>query len=447
MIKEREQWTSRMGFIIAAAGSAIGLGNIWGFPFLVGTHGGAAFVAIYLVVVVLMGYPLKVTEFAMGRETQKGPVGAFKALAPGAPWWVVGGMSVLVAFVIMGFYSIIGGWALTYITKSITGFVPGMDFGAIFGALLANPTALIVGHAVFMVLTAVIVLGGVVKGIQRWVGYMMPALFILLLILILRGITLPGAGAGFAFYLMPDFSAITAKAVLAAIGQAFFSLSLAMGIMVTYGSYVSKKEILADSAGWTVFLDTGIAFLAGFAIFPAVFALGFDPAGGGGLAFVVLPAVFAAMPFAGSFFAFLFFLLLSVAALTSSVSLTEVVIAWAMDEKGWDRRTAAPAVVVAIFILGIPVALGYNIWSGVMPLGMSLFSFYFFLTFTFALPLGGLLTAIFAGYVWTARKAQAAINEPPGRINIGEWYGFLLKYVIPIVVAIVWVMGLVEQFS
>lgn len=447
MIKQREQWTSRKGFIIAAAGSAIGLGNIWGFPFLVGTHGGAAFVIIYLVIVVFMGYPLKVTEFAIGRETQKGPVGAFRALAPKAPWWVVGGLSVLVAFVIMGFYSIIGGWALTYITKSITGFVPGMDFGGIFAELMANPIALIVGHAVFMVLTVAIILGGVVKGIQRWVGYLMPALFILLLILIIRGVTLPGAGAGFAFYLFPDFSAITTESVLAAIGQAFFSLSLAMGIMITYGSYVTKKERLADSAAWTVSLDTGIAFLAGFAIFPAVFALGFDPAGGAGLAFVVLPAVFAAMPFAGSFFAFLFFLLLSVAALTSAVSLVEVVVAWLMDEKGFSRRKAVAWASAAIFALGVPVALGFNIWSGVMPMGMSLFGFFFFLTFTFALPLGGMLIAIFAGYVWTARKAQAAINEPQGRINVGDWYGFLLKYVIPIAVAIVWVMGLVEQFG
>lgn len=446
MTVQREQWTTRTGFILAAAGSAIGLGNIWGFPFLVGTHGGAVFVLIYLAVVMLMGYPLKATEFAIGRATQKNPVGAFKALAPGTPWWVLGGLLVLVPFVIMGFYSVIGGWALVYMTKSIEGFAPGMDFGGIFNQLLANPITLTIGHLVFMGLTAAIIFGGVIKGIQRWVGYLMPVLFVLLIILIIRGVTLPGAMAGLGFYLIPDFGLITARTPLAAVGQAFFSLSLAMGIILTYGSYVSKKEKLADSAGWTTFLDTSIAFLAGFAIFPAVFALGFDPAGGAGLAFVVLPAVFAAMPFAGSFFAFLFFLLLSVAALTSSVSLMQVLVAWGMDERGWSRRVAATIACVAVFILGIPVVLGFNIWSGVTPLGMNLFGFFFFLTFTFALPLGGLLICIFAGYVWGARKAQVAINEPRGRINIGNWYCVLLKYVIPILVGILWVVGLLDKF-
>ena len=446
LIKEREQWTSRVGFVIAAAGSAIGLGNIWGFPFLVGTHGGAVFVLIYLVVVVLMGYPLKATEFAIGRATQKSPVGAFKALAPNTPWWVLGALLVLVPFVIMGFYSIIGGWALVYMTKSIEGFAPGMDFGGIFGQLLDNPMTLAIGHLVFMGLTAAILFGGVIKGIQRWVGYLMPVLFVLILILIVRGVTLPGARAGLEFYLMPDFSLVTARTPLAAISQAFFSLSLAMGIMLTYGSYVSRTERLADSAGWTTFLDTSIAFLAGFAIFPAVFALGFDPAGGAGLAFVVLPAVFAAMPAAGNFFAFLFFLLLSVAALTSSVSLMQVLVAWGMDERGWSKRTAAAIATVAVFVLGIPVVLGFNIWSGVTALEMNIFDWYFFLTFTFALPLGGLLICIFAGYVWGARKAQVAINEPRGRINIGDWYCILLKYVIPIPVAILWVWGLLDKF-
>ncbi len=447
MIGQREQWTSRMGFIFAASGSAIGLGNIWGFPFMVGTNGGAAFVAIYLVIVLFIGYPIMVTEITVGRETQKNPIGAFRALAPDTPWWLVGALGVLAGFVILAFYSVLAGWSLAYMVKSIEGFAPGMDFGAILGAHLANPTALLGWHTLFMILTIAIIAAGVVKGIQRWVKILMPALLVLLLILVVRGLTLPGAGAGIAFYLLPDFSAVTGRTFLNAVSQAFFSLSLGMGAMLTYGSYVSKKEVVGDNAAWIVGLDTGMALLAGFAIFPAVFALGFDPAGGTGLAFTVLPAVFAAMPFAGSFFSFLFFLLLSIAALTSAISLLEVVVAWIMDEKGWSRTNAAVVLGAVVFVLGIPTALGFNVWSDFRILDMNLFGFYYFITFNLALPLGALLTAIFVGYVWTAHKAQASANEPKGKINIGDWYGFIIRYVAPIAIAIVLVAGLVDKFG
>lgn len=446
-MKQREQWTSRIGFIFAASGSAIGLGNIWGFPFMVGTNGGAAFVAIYLAIILFIGYPIMVTEITVGRETQKNPVGAFKALAPDSPWWLVGALGVLAGFVILAFYSVLAGWSLAYMVKSIEGFAPGMDFGAILGGHLANPTALLGWHALFMILTIAIIASGVVQGIQRWVKILMPALLVLLLILVVRGLTLPGAGAGISFYLLPDFSAVTGKTFLNAVSQAFFSLSLGMGAMITYGSYVSKKEVVGDNAAWIVGLDTGIALLAGFAIFPAVFALGFDPAGGTGLAFTVLPAVFAAMPFAGSFFSFLFFLLLSIAALTSAISLLEVVIAWITDEKGWSRVNASIVLGAVVFVLGIPTALGFNVWSDFKILDMSLFSFYYFLTFTIALPLGALLTAIFVGYVWKAHKAQASANEPKGNINIGDWYGFIIRYVAPVAIAIVLVAGLVDKFG
>ncbi|MFP4180039.1 MAG: sodium-dependent transporter, partial [Spirochaetaceae bacterium] len=437
----REQWTSRVAFILAAAGSAVGLGNIWRFPYLAGTNGGAAFLIIYLVLIVLIGYPLIVTEVTLGQKSHKNAIGTFKALAADTPWWVVGALGVLAGFVILSFYSVVGGWSVAYFFKAITGsLTTGTEFGAVFGELSSSAGEPLLWHAVFMLLTIGIIATGVVKGIDRAVRVLMPALFVLLLILVLRSITLPGAGEGLAFYLKPDFSNFTANSLLDAVGQAFFSLSLGMGCMITYGSYMRDSDTVGDNAGWVVGLDTLIAVLAGFAIFPAVFALGGDPSSGPGLTFITLPGVFAEMP-GGVIFAALFFLLLTVAALTSAISLLEVVVAWLVDEHEWDRKKASILIGLLIFLLGVPASLSLGAVDITVG-GMAFFDFLDFLQGNILLPLGGLLTAIFAGYVWTAKRTREQANANPGKIKIGVWYDFLIKYLVPIAIAIVMITGL-----
>lgn len=445
--KQREQWGSRVAFILAAAGSAVGLGNIWRFPYVVGTNGGAAFVFIYLIITALIGYPLMVTEMSMGQKTKKNAVGAFKDLAPNTPWWISGSLGVIAGFVILSFYSVVAGWAMSYFTKTVTGELGvGTDFVASFLGHISSDWAPLIWHFVFMALTLGIIGLGVVKGIERTVKVLMPALFVLLVALVVRALTLPGAGAGIEFYLSPNFGDITAQTFLSAVGQAFFTLSLGMGCMITYGSYLNKKENITDNAAWVVGLDTGIALLAGLAIFPAVFALGFDPEVGAGLAFITLPAVFAAMP-GGTLFGALFFLLLTVAAITSAISLLEVVVAWIIDEKGWSRRKASLIIGGLIFLLGIPASLSEGRWSDFTLIGMNFFEFLDFFQESILLPFGGLLTAIFAGYVWTAKKTREHANLNESKIVLGTWFDFFIKYIVPVAIIVVMIAGLVDKFG
>ncbi len=453
MLGDREHWTNRLGFILAAAGSAVGLGNIWRFPYVTGVNGGAAFIVIYLITIIIIGYPMMVTEMALGKKTQKNPVGAFKAMAPNSPWWLVGALGVFTGFVILSYYSVVAGWSLAYIFRALAGFAPDMDFVSIFYTTIGvdigegpNIISPLIWHLIFMALTVGIIAAGVVKGIQRWVKILMPILLILLLILVVRAVTLPGASAGLAFYLSPDFSEVTGRTFLDAIAQSFFTLSLGMGAILTYGSYLSKETTIGDNGGWVVGLDTGIAIIAGFAIFPAVFALGMEPGAGPGLTFITLPAVFAELP-GGTFFGFLFFLLLSIAALTSAISLLEVVTAWLVDEKGWARSRAAILMGVIIFLVGIPPSLGYNVLGGFSFLGMDVLDTYDWFANALFLPIGGLLTAIFVGYVWQAKKAQEFANDPPGSIRIGDWYGFLIKYIVPLAIIVVLIAGLIDTFG
>ncbi len=453
MIGQREHWTTRLGFILAAAGSAVGLGNIWRFPFITGMNGGAAFLIIYLITIIIIGYPMMITEMSLGKKTQRNPVGAFKAMAPNTPWWLVGALGVFTGFVILSYYSVVAGWSLAYIFRSIAGFTPDMDFAELFYTTIGvdigegpNIITPIIWHLVFMGLTVGIIAGGVVRGIQRWVKILMPVLFILLLVLVIRAVTLPGAGAGLEFYLSPDFGEVTGRTFLDAIAQSFFTLSLGMGAILTYGSYLSKDTTIGDNGGWVVGLDTGIAIVAGFAIFPAVFALGLEPGAGPGLTFITLPAVFAELP-AGSFFGFLFFVLLSIAALTSAISLLEVVTAWLIDEKGWTRAKASVLMGIIIFLVGIPTSLGYNVLGDVTFIGMDLLDTYDWFANALFLPIGGLLTAIFVGYVWQAKRAQEFANDPPGKIRIGDWYGFLIKYIVPLAIIVVLIFGLIDTFA
>jgi NSS family neurotransmitter:Na+ symporter len=444
----REHWASRIGFILAAAGSAIGLGNIWRFPYMTGENGGAAFIVIYLLAVFLLGYPLMVNETILGRASQRDPVGAFKALAPGSPWWIVGSLGVLTGFVILSYYIIVAGWSLAYIYKVIAAVCnPEISHEAVFKQHIASFWEPMIWAAVFILLTIGIIAAGVVNGIQRWSLILMPILFLIMIILIVRSVTLPGAGAGLVYYLKPDFSEVTGRTFLAALSQAFFSLSLGMGVFITYGSYLNDHDEIPGSAAWVVSLDTLVALMAGFAIFPAVFALGFQPGAGPGLVFITLPAVFAQMPF-GLFFGVLFFVLLTIAALTSSISLLEVVTAWLIDEKGWPRRKAAVVMGMIIFLVGLPAALGYNVLNGISfpGLGTDILDTYDWFANSILLPTGGFLAAIFTAYVWGTDKAIAEANTGATGLSVGRLWKILIRYVVPILIAGIMMMGLYDSF-
>ncbi len=439
----REQWGSRLGFVLAAAGSAVGLGNIWKFPYMTGQNGGGAFLIIYLALVFTIGLSVMLAEFAVGRAAQRNPIGAF-AVLKGKLWPIVGVLAVLAAFFILSFYSVVAGWTIAYIVKMASGaLVGGADeLGAAFGGFISDPVQPIIYHALFMGLTIAVVLGGVHDGIERACKVLMPLLFILLLVLIGRAVTLPGAEKGLEFFLMPDFSKVTADTFNGALSQAFFSLSIGMGAMITYGSYLNKKENLGKSAIWVTSLDSGVAVLAGLLILPAVFAFGFDPAAGPGLTFITLPAVFAQMP-GGTFFGVLFFFLLTIAALTSAVSLLQPIVSYFSDEKGWNPKIAAVVAGVTIFVLGIPSSLSLGVWSDFHIIGEKGFlDSMDYVASNILLPVGGILISIFVGWVMADKMKEEVTNngEKPFPF-LGAWL-FICRFVAPVAVAWILVSGL-----
>lgn len=439
---DREQWGSRLGFIMAAAGSAVGLGNIWRFPYLVGMNGGGAFVLIYLAIVFIIGASVMLAEMAIGRGAGLNAVGSFKKLGGGA-WPLVGWMGVIAGFIILSFYGVVAGWTIAYMLKSFTGLMEVASQGKAgdaFGAFVSNPTQVILYQALFMFGTIWIVFKGIGAGIEKYCKVMMPGLFLLLLVLILRAVTLDGAMKGIEFYLKPDFSKVTGGTILSAMGQAFFSLSLGMGCMITYGSYLNKDEALPSAAFTVTFLDTMVAFLAGFAIFPAVFAFNMEPAAGPGLTFITLPSVFCKMPM-GAVFSFVFFLLLFFAAITSSVSLLEVCVAYFKDELGWDRAKASWVLGLVIFLLGVPSALSLG---GHFPkiAGKDFLDAMDFVASNILLPLGGILISLFAGWFWLDGCKKEISNQ--GRLPFvfeGIWV-WICRLVAPVGIAIVFVKGL-----
>ncbi|WP_404422502.1 sodium-dependent transporter [Thalassospira australica] len=442
MIK-REHWGSRLGFILAAAGSAVGLGNIWKFPYMAGENGGGAFLLIYLALVFTIGLSVMLAEMVIGRMAEKNAIGAFAKLKGGA-WPLVGLCGVAAAFIILSFYSVVAGWTISYMVKSITGALAIEDpaaLGNIFGGFISDPVSPLIYHALFMALTIFVVLAGVGSGIERASKILMPALFALLLILIVRSVTLPGAGEGIAFLLSPDFSKVTWATVSEALSQAFFSLSLGMGAMITYGSYLSKKENIASSAGWVTLLDTSVAVMAGLLILPAVFAFGFDPSAGPGLTFITLPAVFAHMPM-GSVFAFMFFLLLGIAALTSAVSILEVVVAYFVDDRGISRKGASITVGVIIFLLGIPSSLSMGIMGDFTIFGLGFFDLMDSVSSKLLLPIGGLFISLFVGWVvWGKAKEDIAAHNGVVPFWINGW-GIIVKFIAPLAIAFILLKGL-----
>ncbi|MEQ1439877.1 sodium-dependent transporter [Fontimonas sp. SYSU GA230001] len=435
----RENWGSRFGFIMAAAGSAIGLGNVWRFPYITGTNGGGAFLLIYLGIIVAFGVSLALAEMVVGRTAQRNPVGAFRALG-GARWAGVGFLGVFTGFAILSFYIVVAGWTLAYIVQSLRGGLHSTDpkvLEAAFGAFVSDPVAPIVYAGLFIGLTAWIVVGGIARGIERWNKILMPALFVILLVLVARALTLPGAAQGLSFYLVPDFSKVSTRTFYDAISQVFFSLSIGMGTLLTYGSYLSKQENLPSAALTVVLLDTCAAVLAGLMILPAVFAFGFNPSAGPGLTFITLPAVFASMPF-GAVFSVLFFTLLAIAALTSAVSILEPMVAYFVDEHGLDRRRTVIVAACVCFLLGVPASLSFGLWNGFTLFGKTWFDLMDFLSNNLLLPIGGLLTALFVGWAWAQPAAHHLSNEGKLHQPWSPLWLFVLRYVAPL--GILWIL-------
>jgi len=441
--QSREQWSSKIGFVLAAAGSAIGLGNIWRFPYVTGENGGAAFVIVYLACIAFICLPYLLAELALGRRSQKNPVGAIKAVTGRTPWMLVGGLGILTGLFILSYYGVIAGWTFGYIFKNV------VSPDTAFADFIATPGLVLPLFALFLGSTAAIVQGGVEDGIERAAKVLMPILLVLMLLVIVRGVTLEGASAGLSFYLNPDFSKIGSEAIVAALGQAFFSLSLGMGAMVTYGSYLPEKENLLSAGGYVALFDTGIALLAGLMIFPAVFALDGNPQAGPTLVFDVLPGLFQQMPL-GTSVGMLFFLLLSVAALTSTVSLMEVVVSYCMDERHWSRSKSVAVVTGGAFAFGFPAALSQGIspaltdmtWlvgeGGVLG-ATDFLGIMDTIWGNISLALGALLLCVFAGWVWGAADAAAEIRSGAGAFAPGaaQVWGMFIKYVCPLVILVV----------
>ena len=439
MTPDRGTWRTRTGFILAAAGSAVGLGNIWGFPTQVGQGGGAAFVLIYLVCVAVICFPIMVGELSIGRRSQQSPVGSFASIRPGTRWWLVGALGVLTGAGILSFYSVIAGWTVAYVWFTLTGQVAGdqQTIGEFFADFTANAPATIALTFAVLGVTAAILLGGVRSGIERVTKALMPGLMLLLLVLAARAATLPGAAEGLAYYLRPDLSRLLEPALYrAALGQAFFSLSLGMGAMITYGSYLGKREGIAGAAVWVVLLDTSIALLAGFIIFPSGFSIvGFDPSSSGpGLIFTVLPRLFATLP-GGHLFGGAFFLLLTMAALTSTISLLEVPVSHFVDAREWSRRKAVLVVTLAVAALAVPSALGngaVSFLSSLPGLNLDFLSVMATVWNDFALPVGGLLTAVFVGWVWRVDEALEELLAHDAWFPAARLWGFLIRWVCPL---------------
>ena len=469
--KSREHWSDRLSFVLAATGSAIGLGNIWRFPYITGENGGGAFILIYLLCVLGIGLPVMICEITLGRATQRNPVGCFKALTPQASmlahllgsalvltgiallcfnawgwgimsfilgilvfwqsWKIVGMAGILAGFLILSYYSIIGGWAIGYTIKPI---FSNLHYSSVenakeaFVAFTGNYSLITFYHFIFMAITTGIIYSGIKKGIERTCKTLVPFLFFLMFAIILRGITLDGAKAGISFCFTPDFSKLSTRSVLIALGHAFFTLSLGMGAMVTYGSYVNKDDNIFVSSVWIVALDTFFSIFACLMIFPSVFAMGFKPSEGPGLLFQVLPVVFNKLPL-GQLWAACFFLLLFLAALTSAISLLEVVVSYLVDERNWRRGIASIFMGLAIFLTGCLSIVSMNDWSALPSIQKIIISGFgsarasFFdlidnLTCNWMLPLGGLFICLFVGWVWGIRNAVNEIRH--GSANFAD---------------------------
>jgi NSS family neurotransmitter:Na+ symporter len=444
-LSNRGNFGSKFGIIAAAAGSAIGLGNIWRFPYIAGNNGGGAFLIIYLIFVFGIGMPVMLSEFVIGRATQRNPFDAFKTLKPKGRWYIIGIMGIFAAFLILAFYGTVAGWTLEYLYQSVINGFKGKSAGEInrmFDTFSTDTLRPVMWQIIFMVLTAAIVLGGVEKGIEKYTKILMPLLLVIIIILDVKALLLPGAGEGISFLFRPDFSKITPNVILNALGQAFFSLSIGMGTLITYGSYIRKNDNLGSSAAIVVVADTTIAILAGVAIFPIVFHFGLKPTEGVGLVFKTLPNIFPQMT-GGTIFALLFFVLLSVAALTSSISVLEVIVAFFAERLRMKRIHATIFATVSVSYLGTLCAMSEGGFSGFRLFNMNFFDLLDSTAAKILLPLGGCFIALFVGWFYGKGKTWREISNR-GKLKVGyiNIFMFLIKYIAPLAIALVFLNGL-----
>jgi neurotransmitter:Na+ symporter, NSS family len=439
------QWSNRMAFILAATGSAVGLGNIWKFPYITGENGGGAFVIVYLVCIAVIGIPIMIAEVMLGRRGRQSPINTMTTLAAenGRPavWAGLGWMGVIAGFLILSYYSVIAGWALSYVFRTGSGMFVGATADGvnnIFTELVSDPERLLAWHTIFMVATMVVVARGVQNGLEKAVRYLMPSLFVLLLILVFYAMTTGHFSEGVSFLFSPDFSKITPNSILIAMGHAFFTLSLGMGAIMVYGSYLPKDISIAKTSIMIAGADTAVALLSGLVIFPIVFANGLEPGAGPGLIFKTLPIAFGQMD-AGILIGTLFFVLLVFAAWSSSISLIEPAVAWLVENKGVNRIYASVWIGFATWFVGIGTVLSFNLWDNHKLFGLTFFDFLDYLTANIMLPLGGVFIAVFAGWLMHTQSSKDELNTTEGSYKI--WV-FLVRYITPVAVLIVFLRAI-----
>ncbi|MBE1556385.1 sodium-dependent transporter [Sporosarcina limicola] len=442
-MKQRDQWSSKIGFVLAAAGSSIGLGAIWKFPYMAGTNGGSVFVILFIISTFAIGLPILLAEFVVGRMGQADAVTALKRLALGRKWHLVGWLGLAMSFIILSFYSVIGGWILSYLARALFFKLDVAEHGKLFDLIIANPFEVLFAQAVFMLLSIWIVQSGIRGGIERASRWMMPLLFIFFIILAIRSLTLDGAMEGVRFLFVPDWSQLTGSTVLLALGQAFFSLSVGVTAMMTYASYLPKEERLGQSALNVSLLNIVISILAGLVIFPAVFALGQSPDEGPGLIFVILPAIFSQIPF-GNVFMIIFFILMLFATLTSSIAMLEIVVSSGIRTKHDRRKRASWVFGLLIFIVGIPSALSFGILSDVRIFGGTIFDFADLLTSRIGMPLGALLISLFAGFILTKSQTDDELRMHP---VMNSLWKFLVRFIAPVAIIIIFIVWIIELRS
>lgn len=446
--KPREGFTTSLGVLAATLGSAVGLGNIWKFPSLTGQNGGAAFVLVYIVCVALISLPVMLSEFIIGRRANCNNVGCFREFEPDPkkPWYLAGVIGVAAAFLIMFFYTDVAGWVYSYAFRSLIGGFANVgvkETGDVFGAYIGSVAGPLIWQWIVLVTISVIIIAGVTKGIERMTKTLLPILLVLLLICDIRALTLPGAMEGLRYLFNPDFSKITGGVILAALGLAFFKLSVGMGTMTTYGSYIGKKESLPGTALRVASADTIVSLLAGIAIFPAVFAFGFKPDAGPSLLFITIPAVFKTMPF-GEVFLTMFFVLAAIAATGAMLSLLEVPVAYLTEEMHWSRVTATIVSAGAMGVVGSLATLSTSVLANTTPGGKTFFDWFDFLSSNIALPVGGLIICLFVGWKLGQQViiAEASNEGQLKNIRLLKVFTFIVRYVAPIAIVIVLLNGL-----
>ena len=440
MDKERVTFGSKIGVILATVGCAVGLGSIWRFPYMVGENGGGAFLLVFLLCTAILGLPIMITEFFIGRHSRSNAAGAFKKLAPGTQWKWIGYNGVLAAFLILSFYSVVSGWTLEYIWQALSGSLDGKtteEFTTDFRAFSSSVVRPIVWTVVFVGLTHFIIASGVEKGIERASKVMMPALFFILIALCIRSVTLPGMEEGLAFFLEPDFSKITSSVVLSAMGQTFFSMSIGMGCLITYSSYFGKDTNLQATAFQVIVLNTLVAVLAGIMVFPAVFSFGIEPTAGPELVFITLPNIFQQLPL-GSLWSLVFFVLLALAALTSTISLHEVATAYIHEEYHLTRNQAAWITSIGVCILGAIASLSFGVLKEYTIGGLIIFDALDYLTAKIMMPLGGMFICIFVGTRIEKRILKEELtNHGTIPFYFFQTYAFVVKYIAPIAIGLI----------